>query len=352
MAAVGVRTEKPMSEPQYRPRSFLLRQCFSPWLVALVGLLVTAGFFLEGRKAVLNDFHAQFEEYAAARANMIVQEMDEGILIMKSVGQFCQEGHAAGKEFSAFVAPLLRQHRQLESVAWVSRVAGTRRASYERMAQRQVGAGFRIIEQGSDRLKAAGSREIYYPVFGRQPPSKGHSVTGLDLGSYPILLSALEKARDSGEPTAVDDRTIVARLDNRADFSIILPVYQKRPLSSVADRRKALRGFVFGTLRTDEILTTFLATREPQGFTLELLDMSADHGEKQLYKWSGSSGKSPPSWKARLLPPCPPYLVRFFSGKEWGIGSFRVRFIWRTTTTWLIGFCCPVAWRSPFFFRF
>ena len=113
-----------MAEPRSHPHSFLIRQRFSPWVVALAGLVVFAGLFLEGRKTALDDFRAKFEEHAAAHAGIMVQEMDEGILILKSVDQFCQEGHVAGREFSAFAVPLLRQHRQLGSVGWVPRVAG------------------------------------------------------------------------------------------------------------------------------------------------------------------------------------------------------------------------------------
>jgi diguanylate cyclase (GGDEF)-like protein/PAS domain S-box-containing protein len=288
-------------------------------MVVLVGLLVTAGFFLEARKRALDDFRAKFEERAAAHAGMMVKAMDEGMLILKSVGQFCQEGHGARKEFSAFVAPLLRQHRELGSVEWVPRVAEAGRVSYERMAQKQGAVGFRITERGSNGLEAAGPREVYYPLFCFQLPSGEGSATGFDFGSDPILLSALQKARDSGEPAAVDNMRTIAGLDNPSDLFIILPVYQKRQLSSLADRRAALRGFVFGALRTDEILSTFLFTMEPGAFTVELFDLSVDQGEKPLRIWSGPAGRSSPSWRSRLLPPCPPYLLRFFSGKEWGI---------------------------------
>ena len=288
------------AEPQDAPRSISVCRGTYPWLVILVGLLITAGLFLSARKAALNDSYAEFGKHAAPRAAMIVRELDEGMLITRSVGRFCQEGRVTRKEFSAFVAPLLRQYPQLGSVVWVPKTVGARDASYERAARRQ----------GSGEPKATGLRDLTYPVPAIQPPSSGRSATSRDLDSDHIIRSVANRARDSGEPEAVD---------NGFGITVVLPVYQKRPLSSLTDRRGALRGFVFATLKSDEIFSTFLTAMDPEGFTAEFLDLSAGHGGKRIHRWSGPAAGSPPSWTSHLLPPFPTYMVRFFSGKEWAI---------------------------------
>ena len=149
---------------------------------------------------------------------------------------------------------------------------------YEEMARRKGDAGFRIFDKGVDGLTPAEPRKAYYPVYGFQPPGNGE-VLGFDLGSDPALLSILEKAQDSGEPAAIGTTRDVRGLNNPSDFFIVLPVYQKRRLLSVADRREALRGFVMGALRIDRILSTIPAGTGREGFTVELLDLPVDRPE-------------------------------------------------------------------------
>lgn len=308
-----------MSEPHGSSGPLLLCRRFCPLMVVVVGLLATAICFVWARKASLQDFRTKFEEQAAARASMIVREMDKGMLIVKSVGQFCREGHTGQQEFSAFSAPLLMQHPEVGNVAWVPGVALGARAVDEGTTQKEPSGGSAWMEPGAGGPNAADAGELWHPVLCFQPPSVDQKTVTPDLGADPLLLSALERARDSGEPAAIGSRRRAITLDDQPAFLVAQPVYKKRQPASIADRRESLLGFVLGSLRTEAIFSTFLSMMGPEGFTVELLDLSDGHGEKLLHQWSGHAEKSSSSLRSLLLPACPSHLFRFSSGREWGI---------------------------------
>jgi diguanylate cyclase (GGDEF)-like protein/PAS domain S-box-containing protein len=309
-----------MPEPEAGSRSLLLRRRSSPYVVVAIGLIVTIACFVWARKTALTDFAALFEEHAKVRAGMIVQEIEEGMLIVKSVGQFCEEGHTSALEFSAFTAPLLRQHPQVGNIAWVpaGSLTGLGTDPHPTVRQKERGQLRRPGDTGERELAAAqGARR---PILCFKSLSRGNATIPSDLSSDPVLFSALEKARNSGQPVAISSsqkRAVV--LDSQSSFLVALPVYAKRQTSDQPDRRRSLLGFVLGTLRTEAMLSTFLTMTEPERFSVEILDPGADYGERVLCMWSSHTRDGATSLRSFLLPASPSYLLRFFAGKEWGI---------------------------------
>ena len=85
---------------------------------------------------------------------------------------------------------------------------------------------------------------------------------GYDAYSDPAHRSAMDRARDTNtvEFTRMDYVLTGMPSHSKADvvrrkgFVVYLPVYQEdEPAGTVAERRRALRGFVVGTFRSDEL---------------------------------------------------------------------------------------------------
>ena len=278
-----------MTELRRILRLFSINGRILPWTVLFAGLLITTGLFLEGRQTALDDFGGRFEEHAIVRAYSMVREMDEAMLAIRDIGQFCQKEREVKSRFSAFAGPLLKHHSQLDAVGWIPKVAGT-------------------------------SGRFSYPILCSQSSSGERDPVALDFGSDPVLLSLLERARDSGEPVAVDNRPRITGMGNPSDLLVVQPIYGRRHISGVADRKEALQGFVLSALKTGEILSTYINPAAPEVCNIELLDLSPGQGERPIHQWPAPSRAGSRSLlKSFLIPPYPPYLLRFFSGKEWGI---------------------------------
>ena len=119
-----------------------------------------------------------------------------------------------------------------------------------------------------------GSRADYDPVLFMEPSARtGRSVVGFDLASDPVLLEAMVRARDSGQPAA-SARLAASPLlgDGDRGFVLVVPIYPLgASLASAGDRRRALVGFVFSPFVSDALLRQSAAVA-PAGIVFEVYD--------------------------------------------------------------------------------
>jgi diguanylate cyclase (GGDEF)-like protein/PAS domain S-box-containing protein len=259
-----------------------LRACRSPWAVILVGILATALLFLHARELALHDFLLRFESNSAARANRTMGQMQGILSTTQALGQFVEgTDNMDRRGFAGLATPLLKARSDVKTFCWVP--AGKRE-------------------------RADGSRLIRYPLLYIEPEGSG-IIPGFDLASAPGLGPSLERARDTGKAYAATWSK---------EILIILPTYKKDlPATTAKERKAAFRGFILGLPRLDRVLPDFREATVPEGFSVELLDLSAGC---TLSRWTAPPSGIKGSWTSALLPACPSYLSRMtFAGLNLGI---------------------------------
>ena len=89
----------------------------------------------------------------------------------------------------------------------------------------------------------------YYPLVFLEPQSGGDWLAQLfDLTSQAALMSAVERARDTGEPSASSE------LDD-GRFLVVLPVYQLgAPVTTIEERRKAMLGVIISPFNAQALI--------------------------------------------------------------------------------------------------
>lgn len=104
----------------------------------------------------------------------------------------------------------------------------------------------------------SGNRPEYAPVRFAASHNRDRKARGFDLYSDPNRLAAMQRARDTGEPTATTVLTLVRdkAKDDRDAVVLFLPVYDKSlpSMPTVAQRRSALRAYVYCPLLVDAFL--------------------------------------------------------------------------------------------------
>jgi diguanylate cyclase (GGDEF)-like protein/PAS domain S-box-containing protein len=112
----------------------------------------------------------------------------------------------------------------------------------------RLGDAFRIWPQGQ--------RERYAVVQMVEPPSaENRLLIGFDGYSDPACRTAMDHARDSGEPAMSAMVPLKLRQGGTPGIMIFVPVYRhKLPLHTIEQRRAALYGFVFGAFRARDML--------------------------------------------------------------------------------------------------
>lgn len=113
-----------------------------------------------------------------------------------------------------------------------------------------------------------------YPIAlmsARQPSPRS---LGMDLRCDPVRVQAMQQARDQGNVVATRQ---IRRL-TRAGQSMVLfrPVYERRSLATVAQRRQHLRGFIAAGVSMDELLLPPLRTLDDGSiYAVTLSDVSS-----------------------------------------------------------------------------
>lgn len=149
--------------------------------------------------------------------------------------------------------------------------------------------------QGVGFAARIGRSEQFRIVFLEPLDDANRLAMGFDPMSEPRRRVAMERARDSGAP-ALSGKVVLIQDSRRglraAAFVLFLPVYETVTLpTTVAGRRAALRGFVYGPFRAEDFFRTALAGTAGTAL-IEVFDGEAPSADSLLYRggasWSGS----------------------------------------------------------------
>lgn len=155
------------------------------------------------------------------------------------------EGRLDRHQFGIVAAALFRSHA-LDAAGLVDPVPLAQRAAYERAH------GIEILERGPGGLRRAKTRPVYYPLT-FYVTSRGGGVRGrgFDLGSESGETEQFAQARDTGKPAATPVEPLLL---GGAGVVVYTPVYRDgAPTETVAERRRALLGFVAGSVKAIDL---------------------------------------------------------------------------------------------------
>jgi PAS domain S-box-containing protein len=311
-----------MRELQHNPGVAESRSFGRLTMILLAAVVITAAVFWQTRRAQLNGFRSHFESDAAARTALLIQETDESLLAIKSLGWLFEgTGKLDARSFQALAGAFLPERKELQALSWNPRVLAVERAGFEQRARREGLEQFRITERNPEgRLVPARERPIYYPVFYIEPLQGNEAAVGFDVGSDAVRLAALEQARDTGKPTVTEPIQLVQQAGGPMGILIFAAVYREgMPTTGLAERRVALEGFAVGVYQVGAMVSAALRGAEPMGLSLAVLDRSAPAGRQLMYRW-GDTLKGGRSWKSLLFPAPPSTMDTFsFGGREWGV---------------------------------
>ena len=296
--------------------------------IVLSGLFLTVVLFWLVRQAELASFRARLESDVSLRTDTIINKIDGSLLVVTALrNYFTAHEEVTREEFSTFTRPFLQERGEIKALSWDPRIPRAQRGHFEGQGRKGVAGGFFIYERDrkGDRIPA-GNRAFLYPVWYIEPMGENRKVVGFDVGSNPLRLAALERARDTGKPTATE--RIILEQDGEPRNSVLVfnPLFAKGlPSTTVAKRRAALRGFTVAVFNMERLFSAALGKSGPIGLSFDLLDLSAPKDQRLLYHWTaGISGDGAPL--AFLLPEAPTITRKVsFCGRDWGVSFTPTR---------------------------
>ncbi len=181
---------------------------------------------------------------------------------------------------------LAENHPGLENIGYAPRITPEEKPHHEAALRKHEHPDYAILPDGA--------RPIYTPVAYLAPThAQQRTMIGLDLYHEASLRAAMDAASDTGR-AVISRKALVSQ--NQKDgwqtgFLMVLPVYRRdAAITTAAQRREAIQGFVFCTFRAHEFAATLLASK--RDVRVEIFDGTGQHADALVVD---SSAKNAPT---------------------------------------------------------
>lgn len=230
---------------------------------------------------------------ARTRAATIGKVFGERVLILESVRSFIYSSESLKQgTFADFIKPFMTSDIGLDRVSWHPRVPDSERTDFEAAISRELSTDYRITPMKNERGQEITPvhHEEYFPVLYVEPLQTSRLMVGSDALTHPPLAEVIERARDSGKPTATEPFNLVNITGMEPGFLVVFPVYWRtKPHHSLNDRRKNLRGIVFGSFRASQVVEASMVIASDEGLNISLSDLSNPTTSVEIYFWRSPS---------------------------------------------------------------
>ncbi|MBA2628106.1 MAG: PAS domain S-box protein, partial [Gemmatimonadales bacterium] len=208
-------------------------------------------------RSATHEARERFDGTVQGVRHAITSRLNNHLLLLRgAAGLFASSDSVTHRDFRDFVATF-DVRRMYPGVQGIGYVAMLERGSEARFIAAERAHGFPDFTISPD--SSTGQRAVVALV--EPTDARNVSAAGFDLFTEPTRRAALEAARDSGDAVATGRVTLRGEpeVHRQAGFLIFIPTYRRgAPVRTVAERRAALTGFVFGAFRADDLFSGIL----------------------------------------------------------------------------------------------
>jgi len=248
------------------------------WSVALPLLVITLLMGLGVHEAIQLDAARQrqaFEREADSAAHAVQARLMQPLQALEAMRGLVSETTLDRRAFARASAPWLIDGG-LRALGWNERVARADVAAFEAREQAGGAAGFRVFDRRDSGVPTVGEGDAQVIRY-IEPLADNSAALGVNAQSIAIARAAMAQAARSGAPVATGGFKL---MQGGTGVVLYQAVYRGLP-ATAAERVSAQRGFVFATLRPDELLHKASATLSPS-LRLCLLDNAAPPAARVL----------------------------------------------------------------------
>lgn len=238
------------------------RRVFLPYFVLLLGLCFTVVVYYYVSKLTYEQDKSRFQESAQEiRDNIRLRIHTSVALLRAGTGLFSASDTVSVADFNHFVQQLELQKNYpgIHGIGFSLRFTPKDLPAVIKQMQQSGFTDFKI--------RPDYPRDEYNAVIYLQPQTeRNRAVMGFDMFTEKVRRQAMETARDKGTPAASGRVTLIQEnidpKNQQAGFLIYAPVYRKNaPISTEAERREALLGFVYSPYRVEDFLAPVIAQK-------------------------------------------------------------------------------------------
>ena len=272
------------------PQPIWRRRRLSVALPLASALVLAVGVFAYTSAQERERLRLLFDRQATTLAHILQHSLDNYLDVLFAVeSYYISAGGLSRHALHTFVQRSFGRHPGLQAVSWDRRMSDTLREAYEQALRQEGYPDFQITEQIADGQLVRAARRPEYVVVSYIEPSAGNErAVGFDVASDQDRREALQRARDTGQPSATGRLTLVQESSRQLGLLVFLPIYgQGLPRATVEERRRSLYGYVTAVFRIDDMVDAALQGLDREGIALRFEDEAAPTGQRVLYANSG-----------------------------------------------------------------
>jgi signal transduction histidine kinase len=252
-----------------------------PAVVALSTLLLTAIAAYYLNLTARNNDTLRFKTAVQQTHNTLQDHIETYItLLYAGKGLLATRPSITRQEFHAFAEELQLRHQYpgIQGIGFSQRATASEKNAL--LSQMQQQGQPLTIRPGHPRS------EYHIIVYLEPLDQRNRAAIGYDMFTESVRRAAMEQARDTGVPALSGRVTLVQEIyqKKQAGFLIYVPVYNNGvTLTTVAERRAKLRGFVYSPFRADDFIHGILGDRENPLVDLRIYDGTQIRAESLLH---------------------------------------------------------------------
>jgi signal transduction histidine kinase/ActR/RegA family two-component response regulator len=264
-----------------------LRKALSPYAVLFFGMSLTVLAWYQAREYARIQDLGRFEELSNEVRSSVEERLNIYInILIQTRGLFAATGNPTYQQFHDFVGNLEinKNYPGVQGLGFTRRI--TKRDIENHLAEIKR---FGFAKYG---IWPTYKRAEYFSTVYLEPNNwRNQRALGFDMYTEPVRREAMDRARDTGMPAMSAKVTLVQETPDKpqSGFLIYVPVYNKNmPIKTVAQRRNALRGFVYSPFRSDDLFQSIFrrSHRVNSLAQFEIYDGARLTEEDLLYKSS------------------------------------------------------------------
>jgi diguanylate cyclase (GGDEF)-like protein/PAS domain S-box-containing protein len=228
-------------------------------LTFAIGLIISAILFASVRRLEHEKVDIDFQQRAKLRIAAVEEGIDNSMQVLEDVNQlFVAFGNVSRDEFRLFTEPLLARNPYIQALNFHRIITAQERPAYE-AAMRALYPGFTIKDISSGHPLPSGEKDHYRVVDYIEPMRGNEAALGADADSYSFQRAAIQRAVDTGKPSATGLLQLTQDTEGRKGVIMVMPLY--RPGAALADapaRRRALIGDTAVVFRSADLIAKSL----------------------------------------------------------------------------------------------
>ena len=262
--------------------------------VLLISLLLTGLAWYYVRHTVEVENRVRFDETVQATQAAVDRRTEAYLNAMFGArGFFLASKTVERREWESYVGGIGTESRLegMQALGFAERVEPEEREFFVREARRD---GLRGLQPD---LEPGGERDVYFPLALVAPSNAANrDVINRDEYTDPAHRAAMDRARNTGSPQATEIVYVLtgpppgseAGLALQSGFAVYLPVYgEGERTETVAERRRAIEGFVVGYFRRDGLLDDVFGGGFEPSIDFEVYDGEDVSSSSLLYDYDG-----------------------------------------------------------------